>query len=64
MAHMLNQRLSPPARLRRAWFCDSCRVIVDPRVDSGGTHCPYCHQDLKSPMERKPATAPLSQEQG
>lgn len=62
MAKLLNQHLAARAALRLIWRCDPCGVIVNPRLDTGGPHCPYCHQDLKSPMERVPPTAPLDKE--
>jgi hypothetical protein len=64
MAELLNQRLDPRTGRRPRWFCDTCKVVVNPKVDSQGPHCPYCQADLVSPMEQTAPTKPLPPEPG
>ena len=62
MARLLNTRFAPAPQRRplvvkapireKHYFCQSCKIEVEPRLDSAGPYCPYCQQDLAVAMER------------
>lgn len=50
-AQRLRRTTSPEREPRN--YCPSCERTVEPRIDSQGPYCPFCHQNIAVPMERE-----------
>ena len=51
-ARYLRRITSPIGGRKPRNYCPSCERTVEPRVDSRGLFCPWCHQDIPTAMER------------